>query len=197
MSIAPIDAPGLQINMTAVNGTANMKVSVTGWNQPGTKVITFATTGTPIIRNQWNRILIPVKQSTNNKKIRVNGVDEALTVTTFSTIDPVILQQGFGSDDVLFFALGSAGPGVAGGNYLVGAMYHPWFDCGSGKYFDDETKFWNGSGSPADLGATGNTPTGVAPQFYLPNGPATAGNNAGSGGNLVIVGSFAGITPPT
>lgn len=196
MSTAPIDAPGLLFNMTAINGTAAMKMAVKGWNGSGTVVMQFQTSGTPIIRNQWNRVAIPIKQSTNNKKIRVNGVDEALTVSTFNTSDPAILQQGFGSDDLLFFALGNGG-GAGIGNYLVGGLYHPWLDCGSGKYFDDESKFWNGSGSPALLGANGQIPTGVSPRFYLPNAPASFGNNAGTDGNLTIVGSFAGITPPT
>ena len=196
MVMTPIESPGLLYNLTAASNTAAMKVKVTGWNSSSVKVIDMQTAGTPIIRNQWNRVLIPIKQSTNNKKIRVNGVDEALTVTTFNTSSPVALQQGFGSDDLLFYALGN-GSGAMSGNPLLGALYHSWLDHGSGKYFDEETKFWNGSGSPADLGATGQLPTGVAPQFYLPNGPATAGTNAGTGGDLTIVGSFTGIAPPT
>lgn len=50
--------------------------------------------------------------------------------------------------------------------------------------------FINGSGHPVDLGATGSTPTGIAPILYQSVRPAGAANdfltNRGTGGNMTV-----------
>jgi len=42
---------------------------------------------------------------------------------------------------------------------------------------------------PADLGSNGSTPTGTQPLIYFNGDAASAGTNAGSGGNFTINGS--------
>ncbi len=186
------------VQLESASNTAAMSVRVLASDATEAVCIDIKTTGTPITRNQCNRILIGIKQSTNNRKILVNGTDQSLTVTTFSTTNIASMAAGDLNDSGLGTYV--TGDGNPGGNPYAGAWYRPWINFGSGVYFDpvtNEVKFWNASGSPANLGANGEIPTGSSPVLYFPNGPSNFGTNLGTGGNHTIFGSFTGIAPPT
>lgn len=196
MVVAPPENPGMRVYLSSASTTAAMKVGFEG--RAGAVGVMGVLTNSAIIqRNQWSRVVLSGKQSTGAKKIVVNGVNEAVS-GIFNTT-PAVLSSGLGADDcgIFHFANGSGG---LGGNVLLGALYRPWIDFGSGTYFDAETnevKFWDAAGHPAVLGPNGEAVTGTPPKHYLPNGPANCNINKGSTGNFSIIGSFTGIAPPT
>ena len=194
MGVIGIGGVGFAINLESASTTANLSVRCFGGKDGSTVAFDFKTTGTPIIRNQWNHILVGIKQSTNNRKIIANKVDEALTVATFSTTNIAATAP-----DTSFFAMND-GSGALISNYMIGGIWQPWVDAGSGKYFDpvsNLSKFIDSGGHPVDLGPSGEIPTGVKPAYFLKSAPASYGTNSGDRGNLTIVGAFGSITPPT
>lgn len=78
------------------------------------------------------------------------------------------------------------------------------FYIAPGQFLDlsvqaNRRKFRDGAGKPVSLGATGSTPTGIAPAFFhhLDDGeaPANFGINRGSGGGMTVTGTI--TTSPT
>lgn len=192
MSSGTIGDTGIEVILEAVDNNANLMVRVFG----GTTiagVIDINTSGTPIIRNQWNHVLIGIKQSTNKKNIICNGSDQSLTVTTFNTA----VAAGTGPDTYLFGK--SDGSGNLISDFLIGAQWQPWVNAGAGVYIDPVTnlsKFYS-AGSPVALGNNGEIVTGSPPKYFLRRAPAVFGTNDGTYGDLAIVGSFGSRTPPT
>ena len=81
---------------------------------------------------------------------------------------------------------------TTGSGVFNGALAELYFAPGQYLDFSQEGNreaFRSSSGKPVDLGPTGSDATGTAPILYLPNPAASAGTNAGTGGNFTINGS--------
>lgn len=145
--------------------------------------------------NEWYHVLVSADISTSPMTIRmyINGVDSGRTYTRsgaggtmgWNAKNLVIASNIFFGTTPSLFTGDLAEVWIAPGQSLLD---------GSGN-IPPETiaKFYN-NGCPADLGATGSTPTGTAPAVYLSRRhgdlPAAFATNRGTGGAFVTTGTL-------
>jgi hypothetical protein len=133
--------------------------------------------------------------NTSNRYVYFNG--QAASVTWNTYVDSAI-QFAPASPDWCIGASVPAGPG----RYYNGQLGALWFNT---SYINlsvpaNLAKFVTGTGidaAPADLGATGQLPTGTSPILYLPMYSNAPSRNYGTGGDIPQFGSnFAGARGP-
>lgn len=157
---------------------ANNAFRVQGINSAGTTIMAIDASAT-VAGTAWRHFLASWDLTDNAKRhLYVNDVSD-LTVPSYSndTID-------YGVAD---WSVGAQADGTLKYNGCISQLFFHT------TYLDlsveaNRRKFITATGRPAFLGATGALPLGVQPVLYAPNGnPST---NAGSGGNLTVVGTL-------
>lgn len=125
--------------------------------------------------------------STSNRSIYSNDVDTSPTWTTYT------------NDIIAFFNVDTTNAKTyIGSNHGTAGFYKGdiadfWF--AQDQFIDfsvtaNRRKFFDSSNKPVSKGATGLSPTGIAPQLFFTNVAASFGTNSGNGGNFTINGSF-------
>lgn len=150
----------------------------------GTTTLEMLSTSLFTTTNGYGHVLIAVNLANSaDKHIYVNGLD----VTDTGSIT--------NNNNVMDLNNASMTFGVTSGAInFYGEASEPWL---GNQYVNDPTLFASG-GHPANVGATGNTPTGIAPAFYV-HGPWTATpvlDNSGNANNFTVTGTITAGTPP-
>lgn len=133
------------------------------------------------VASGWTHFAASFDSSDTNKRwIYINGAqpipDAGWGWTTY-WVDETLLTS-----DNPTLAIGST---YGAANKLVGCIAELWLGS---QYIDLSAnigKFYSG-GKPVDLGSSGQTPTGISPEFYFKNSYATFNVNAGT--NAVTMG---------
>ena len=120
----------------------------------------------------WVHVYVSVDlSSTGNRAFYVNGVSGSPTWTTYNTAGVMALDRthlNIGADDSL-------------GSDYSGQIAELWVDD---AYWPAATYIGNfyAAGAPVNLGATGSTPTGGAPDLYMKFISGSLGVNSGADG---------------
>ena len=128
----------------------------------------------------WHHIMFSSNTSTDAHNLYVDGVNVLdKQNSTTGTVD-------FTQTD---YAVGAA---TNGSNKFHGDIAELYF---TNEFIDlsdadNRLKFLTATGTPANLGADGSTPTGTQPILYLANPFGTFQNNLGSGGNFTENGAL-------
>lgn len=132
------------------------KIQILGRNSAGSNILLVKSANTVNVASGWVHLYATFDMTTQAKaRLYFNNVAETLTVTTHI-------------DDVLDLNVGASGSYTIGATdaallYFNGTMCELWMDD---IYLDSPSSFYC-TGKPANLGSTGNTPTGSAPAVYL------------------------------
>ena len=143
--------------------------------------------------NTWYCVMASVDMADTAKRHLYVGDTDRLSVTSYT-------------DSLLDFTktTWSWGGHVDGSAKIDAQIADLWF--APGQYIDfsveaNRRKFFSSTGKPVDLGASGSTPTGVAPIVFhhilAGEAPANFALNRGTGGNFTVNGTLtAGSVPP-
>jgi len=159
------------------------KIWVSAMNSAGTTILAASTVTNVVATSGLYHIYIAWDLNVNNQvKVYVNGVNQALAITTFTnaTIQYSVPNHGFGG--FLY------NPFIPTTPVMVGQLYVNY-----STYLDPVTnisKFYN-AGKPVSLGASGEIPTGSPPIVYLDGNATTILTNRGTGGNFAAYGTLA------
>lgn len=159
------------------------KIWVSAMNSAGTTILAASTVTNVVATSGLYHIYIAWDLNVNNQvKVYVNGVNQALAITTFTnaTIQYSVPNHGFGG--FLYNPFTPTTP------VMVGQLYVNY-----STYLDPVTnisKFYN-AGKPVSLGASGEIPTGSSPIVYLDGNATTILTNRGTGGNFAAYGTLA------
>lgn len=159
-----------------VQRDAGNHIFITGLNSGGGSILTWTSTATVTSSSGWTHIFIFVDLSnSSNYGLYVNGVLDGAVPALYN-------NSGVFGWNNQYCTIGGKFGGVAP---LNGCLSEVWYGCG--QYFTTVTAFRSAGGLPMNLGATGNTPTGTAPSFYLSNPFGTFQNdNSGTGNNFAV-----------
>jgi len=125
----------------------------------GTGVILNTAAQVPIVNNSWNHVMVSVDAAVDIVHYWING-QENTTYNERLVEDEVLPNFG---KEAFFGWNGYSGAG------FIGDVSEFWFDD---SFMDlsiqaNRDKFLTGSGKPAELGSTGQLPTGSTPRMYL------------------------------
>ena len=163
---------------------ANGKIGISALNSAGTTILSAVTTTNVAASSGIYHVYMAWDMAVNNQvKIYVNGVDQALTISTFTndTIQYVVPNHGLGGN--LFGPFAPTTPGMVGQVYVNYATY-----------LDPVTnisKFYGGTSTPIGIGTSGEIPSGSSPIVYLDGNATTILTNRGTGGNFAAFGTLA------
>lgn len=131
---------------------------------------------TTLLMNEWNNFLMSYDGDTGDFNLAVNDV---------------VLSQNLGANAALSLAVTSPGPQADFniGYQVEACLAYCYFNLG--EYLDfsvtaNRRLFLTAGLAPADLGATGSTPTGSTPTIYLPLNASSPGTNASGHGNFTV-----------
>jgi len=167
---------------------ADNTINIEARTASGTLLL-YATNTTAITSGSgWVHIYICIDAltATTNHRLYINGVNE-YTNSTLSNVNDIDL-------DPTNYRM-TVGAGGSATVPWVGELAELWFDD---SFHSDHTDFRAGS-VPADIGATGSTPTGTAPALYLSrngSGNSWATDSSGNGNTLTVTGTLGTGTPP-
>jgi hypothetical protein len=145
------------------------------------------TGNTAITDTNWHHLMFAIDlASTTTRSIYLDGVAESPTWATYSTGTVVDFTR----------TEHSVGAFTDGTGKFKGDVDDLWLDIGT--YLDLSLapvrgKFRDPNGNPIDLGATGSSPAGTAPEVYLSSRDTGLGSwstNKGSGGNFTVTGGL-------
>lgn len=174
------------------NGTVAFRLnavdgfSINLQNDASSRTLTYAST-TTFTTGGWHQILSSwdtnFGAASKLIKVMIDGVQDTGAVTDASLAFSSFYQDtnwGIGASEI-------------GSSKFNGCMSEFYFNTVA--YLDvtqaaNLALFRTAGGKPANLGATGASPTGTQPLIYLPSAAASFGTNAGSGGNFTITGSL-------
>lgn len=135
--------------------------------------------------NEWYHVLFSVDLSDTSKRhLYVNDasdLDQIVTYDTSGTIDFIMDNAVVGATN-------------SGSSAFSGDVADLWIDFGTYIDFSIEAnrrKFIDANGDPVYLGASGNLPTGTAPDIFLSGDTATWHTNKGTGGGFTVNGTLA------
>ena len=131
----------------------------------------------------WHHVAWSWDQVADRFQLFVDGV--ALDTSAFFWGDGNIQMAGANLTRI------GIGGNIGVGNQLIGDLGHLWLDFTQSLDLaapGNLAKFLNGT-DPADLGATGELPTGVAPQYYY-DGDGAGWANLGTAGNVGLNGAI-------
>jgi hypothetical protein len=161
-------------------------VVLVGRNAAGTIILNLVTSTTPILAaNGWHHLYIAIDlANASNRHIFVNGVTQALTVTTY-TNDAIDMT-------VADWTIGATSNGT---NKFSGDMAEVWF---KDVFLDPATNLssFARNNKPQNLYVNGARPGAAAPLIYLGghsryNGLTSAWHtNRGSGGGFTVTGAL-------
>jgi len=138
----------------------------------------------------WNHVFICVNLATASQddcKIYLNGVQETESFSTGPTNDTIDIAPTGPR-----YTVGASGGGIANFNGALAEFV--FYD----SFHDIPSSFYTGT-KPADIGATGSTPTGSAPDFYFSrngSGNDWATDSSGTGNTLTPNGTLGSTTAP-
>lgn len=174
-----------------VNSSNSLNISAT--NAAGTQILLVTTPNNSLVSNRNYTLTASIDlANTSNRSVYLNGVAQSVTWSIYT-------------NDTINFNLATPSY-IVGRNisttYFNGKIGAFWFNT---SYIDlsvasNLAKFVSGTGinaAPADLGATGELPTGTSPLIYLPMYGNNAGKNYGTGGDFTEnAGPYAGTRGP-
>lgn len=189
-SIAAVTASKLRILKNASNQIQVIGASsgaTTQIDMNGGTAITAAGTGFDG-SDGWYHVFICVDTTTQaNCKIYINGVAESMTYTTITSASSIDLSPTSPK-----YTVGALGSDLSKMSAAIAEFV--FYDA----YHDLPTSFYSGT-VPTDIGATGATPTGSAPDFYFSrngSGDSWATGSSGNGYNLSVTGALTSTTAP-
>lgn len=168
-------------NLNAVDG-----FSFSLFNSASTRSLTYVST-TTFTTGGWHQLLVSwdTNAGAGSKliKVMIDGVQDTGVVTDASLAFSSYYQDtnwGIGASEI-------------GSSKFNGCLSELYFNIVA--YLDVTTApnlalFRTALGKPANLGATGATPTGSQPTIYLPSAAGSFETNAGSGGNFAVTGAL-------
>lgn len=146
-----------------------------------------------VIGRNYHLVFSVDTSNSSLKHVYINGVSK--TVVWNGVFDGTINFNGVNSQTIGAAAGGSSKLNGRMGDFYLAKSY---VDLSQPNNL---AKFVVGSGSdakPADLGASGEVPTGVVPAIYLPLYGNNPGKNYGTGGDFTVnSGPFAGARGPS
>lgn len=148
-----------------------------GRDASGTDVLSITVDDITPYLGKWVHVLASFDlANTAHRHIYIDDTAMPLNVSTYTNSD-------------MDFTLADWGVGARpdGGSRFSGALAEMWLALGTYIDLSDEAnrrKFISKNGHPVSLGATGNTPTGGAPIFYLSANDGNFLDNEGTGGNF-------------
>jgi hypothetical protein len=152
----------------------------------GGTLIVDASGGTSIMDTDWHHIMFSIDLSNTAKRyVYLDGALNSIPWTTYT-------------DAVIDFTRTehSVGAFTNGNIKFDGDIDDLWINLGAYMDLSDaanRAKFRDASGNPVDLGATGEKPTGSAPEVYLSSrggGLAGFATNKGTGGGFTLTGAL-------
>jgi hypothetical protein len=161
--------------------TTLSRLQLTLTNNTGSNTTSFyadaGTTG--FASGQWYHIMVDWSSAAGGARIWVNGVQVGTRAfTTPNMADQFITQVGFGSDST-------------GAGDWIGDIGHLWLSVNQTldlSVLANRQKFAL-AGAPVSLGGNGQTPTGIAPEWYYDGGTGDF-NNKGAVGNIALTGAL-------
>ena len=183
-SVTTVGGTTTRLNITWTDADSNIQIRAR--NAAGTTILNMqaATPGT----GTWVCLMFSCDLADTGKRQFYYG-DTDTTPTVVAYTDDAI------DNTVADWAVGAAANGTEDWD---GCFAELWYKIGVYIDFSNEgnrRKFISEGGKPVYLGATGNLPTGAAPDcyFHLADGAAVAGfaTNLGTGGNFAITGTLA------
>ena len=162
---------------------ADGKIGIWALNSAGAYIMVAATTANIAASAGLYHIYMSWDLAVSNQiKIYVNGVDQALTISTFTndTIQYSVPNHGFGGN--LYSPFTPTTPAMVGQLYV---NYSTYLDP-----VTNISKFYN-AGKPVSLGTSGQIPTGISPIVYLDGDATSILTNRGTGGNFAAFGTLA------
>jgi hypothetical protein len=166
------------------------KIEILGRSATGATIhLTGETSISVTAASGWTHIYICVDLSDPTKRhIYIDDVEDmGVNWSVYNNSD---INFTHGSS-----AWGIGGSGLGHSILFDGAMSELWFQT---TYFDDPSKFISG-GCPVDLGAAGETPTGVSPALYLSSngsGDLWRVDSSGNGNDFAVQGELTTTTSP-
>lgn len=151
-------------------------------------------TSAQLVVNTWHHVLWSWDVATSTVNVYVNGTNVFSAPNTGAITNA---NMGYSGTRTLTVAADDNG----GANKLTGAIAELYF--APGQFLDftvqaNREKFRSAAGKPVDLGATGSTPTGAAPQIFLHladgEAPANFGTNRTGTGNFTVTGALTTFT---
>lgn len=170
-----------------VTFTAAAKIRIDAYNAASGQILQVTSAST-VGDTSWHHFMVCVDlANSSNRKFYWDGAADAAAWGTYT-------------DDTIDFA--PASPTTAIGiSYptstlvLIGDLAEFWLD----DVYNDAISDYYCTGRPANLGATGNTPTGSAPALYLSrsgDGNGWAVDSSGNGNTFTVFGSLGTTTSP-
>lgn len=167
-------------NVTVMIDTTN-NAYIALYNAAGSILVAFKTAAATLNNGSWHHVLAGW---TTGGTLHMYLDGSSSISTSFNNSGNVDYSQNY-----WYVGRLSDGTRTMNGTHIAELYFH------GGATLDfsvasNRRKFLTPNGKPADLGADGSKPLGVAPAVYLTNPAATFGTNSGSGGNFTLNGSF-------
>ncbi len=183
---------GVVITRTSAN-----KINALVANTSGSTMLSGTTVNTYTASSIWHSLCFSCNTnfSAGNKlfNLIIDGASDVASVSDGLAADKIGNNTFYSS--AVGIAIGNDGIGVK----YSGSLAESYVNAASYIDFSNSANvqlFRSSLGQPVFLGYNGSIPTGSAPCIYINGASSSAGNNAGTGGNLTITPTITDTNPP-
>ena len=165
---------------------ASNKITVVGYTAAIVQVLGLTSTASYTAGSSLIHLLAAWDLATATGQMYVNGADDLAGGSTLTNLDIDYTRTDH--------AFGSSNGGSSKCNMDIAEAYVNLAETLDISNAANRAKFRTASGTSANLGTDGSTPTGIAPIVYFKHAPGAAATdfatNRGGGGNFTITGTL-------